>query len=232
MRLLAALLLGCWPALVIVTVQADGVGEANYDYVSPPAYLSSSNSFPTSAQGTILFQHGVSPISNITTSDAQAGIDFDPGAIPPMPGQTGVKVSVFPVVHFPRLRVKGALLNGNVYGFRVTYIPSNQPVIRLKARALVTLVYPRTPIGVLGLTGNKWKTLCPFSTVIHTGSTVSCYERSIAPEVAILRSVIAPPPAPSYYVEAAFAVILAIIVFSSIPYIIWRNFIRRPPKPR
>lgn len=232
LRVAVALLLGCLPALTIVTARADGVGEMNYNYVDPPAYLASSNTPPTGAEGIIPFRHGVSAIGNVTTSDTQAGIDFDPGAIPPESGQTGARVSVFAVAHFPPLVVKGALLDGNAYGFRVTYIPSGQPVTHLQARALVTLVYPRTPIGFLRLAGNKWKTLCPFNTVIHTSSTVSCYERSIAPEVAVLRGVKAPPRAFSYYVSAVIAVFLFATVLTMIPYIIWKNFIRRPAGTR
>lgn len=220
---------GCLWALALATAFADGVGEQNYNYVHPPTYLKTSNTQPSGGSGTILFQHGQSMTGNVTTGDTQVGINFDSGAFPPVSGQTGVRVDILPLAKYPRLPAK-SILDGNAYAFRALYIPSGRPVTHLQARALVTLVYPRTPVAFLGLMNGHWHAVCPFTRALRTAATVSCYERSLAPEIAVLRT---HKPLPSQtgsrIIALALGIMTAFVIVGILSWVIWKNFIRKQP---
>jgi hypothetical protein len=182
LTLIAVFILGA-PA---VSVSADGLSNVPYNYVSPPPFLKTTNLPPRSGASTVDFKNGVSERDLISTLDAQANIDVDPGTFPPLFGQRGVRIAITPLSHYPALPRGSAILDGNVYGFRAWYVPSGKRVTRLNKRALITLEYPHTPSVFIGLKGRHWIPLCNQNTMVTTPATASCYVHSLLPAVTLL----------------------------------------------
>lgn len=224
-------------------VLADGLSTAPYRYVNPPPFLRNSNLPPGFASQTIGLHQ-----SNwfVFTSDAQAALSSSQVAFAHPPAQSGVHITITALHSFPRLpatpiRIPGTntqsplTLDGNVYGFKATYVPSKQPASPTKP-VLITLEYPHTPYEMVALHGSKWQVICSQTTLTLTPSTAACNEKTVAPAAALLyvpvggqglRVTTKPRSGSSFpwlvVIPLAVAAVLAVILAS------WLVFARKKP---
>lgn len=223
-----ALLLG-----LALPVAADGLGPDSYDYLNPPSYLKSTNQQPASADSTINLPIG-SDQNSVQTGDGQAALQLQPGSVPPKPGQTAVRIRIKAVGRYPKppkvfAGFKKLAIQGNVYAFQVTYVPSGQPITRLVKPGNITMFFPNTPDVFLGTNGDTWHQLCSLKNLDRAASFLTCAVHSIPAKVIMLRrSNLSNTVTTSNYIIFIIGVgslVLAILVMGWVAY---RNFIRKP----
>lgn len=172
---------------------ADGLSTAPYRYVNPPQFLKNTN-LPPQATSQVIGLRQPNPF--VFTPDAQAALSSSARLFGHPSGQTGARISIAPLRSFPALpstsiQIPGTnqqsalTLDGNVYGFNATYVPSKRPVVVAKP-LLITLEYPHTPYEMVALQGKTWKVICTQTTLTLTPSTAACNEKAVAPAAALL----------------------------------------------
>lgn len=178
-------LVACLLALMGVSVvSADGVGTPQYRYVHPPKFLRSTNLPPTPG-------FGVKPLSEkgrsiaVYTNDIQASVSFDHGAFGFPKGQRDISISIKPLAHYKALPPGPLSLDGNVYGFTYSYLPSGAHPARSAKPVLIAMEAPHTPMQMLGFLGGRWRVLCSQRALLITVSAADCYARRLAPQVAL-----------------------------------------------
>jgi hypothetical protein len=136
-----------------------------YRWVSPPPALASGNKPPAGGRFTVALTDKGSEARVLFTSDLQATLILEAGAIAPSPGQSAVKVSIEPLdPHRLGPPPRGVTIVGNAYAIRAVYSPSGLEVVKLAGPARVALVYPATA-GLYhhrmlqSSTGSRWRTL-------------------------------------------------------------------------
>jgi hypothetical protein len=220
-------------------VAADGVGPGSYDYLNPPADLKAFNTAPTPGSGTINLLPTGSDSGLVGTQDGQAALQLSPGSVPPSPGQTGVKIEITPVGKYPKPpKSLGGFnklgIQGNVYDFKATYIPSGKPITHLAKPALMTLIFPNTPDVLLGTFGKSWFPLCSLKHLDRSASSLSCNVRVVPNKVIMLRSANTPLPSQVnaanllIFIFGVSSIFIALIVMAWVAY---RNFIRKKQPP-
>jgi hypothetical protein len=123
-----------------------GAANQPYRWVNPPPTLAASNIKPSEGVFTLqLGPHGDLGMV-LVTSDNQATIVVDDGAIGPHPGDRSVKFLVVPLdpSTFAPPPGKGVVSFGNVYRLSATYEPSVMPVAKLAKPIDVILAHPVT----------------------------------------------------------------------------------------
>ena len=123
----------------------DGLGPANYRWVTPPPELETTNQAPSAGRFTLpLTAQGVGT-QVVFTSDSQATVVIDEGSIGPAPGAASVELRIDPVDP-AELGAPGDGLEpfGNAYQVSATYRPGRTPVPGLDRPLQAILVYPAT----------------------------------------------------------------------------------------
>jgi hypothetical protein len=114
-----------------------------YRWVNPPPDLAASNKPPATARFTLELTPEGSRLGAFSTSDGQINLVLSEGAVPPLPGQTGVEVAVDPVDPATLEPVPSELVSaGNAYRIQASYRPSGRRVETLGGQSSVGLVYP------------------------------------------------------------------------------------------
>jgi hypothetical protein len=124
--------------------------------------------------------------------------------------------------------------DGNVYGFKATYVPSKRPATPTKP-LLITLEYPHTPYEMVALHGGRWQVICSQRTLTLTPSTAACDERTVSPAAALLYvpvggkglKVIAKPAKKTFPWLVVIPIALAIILL--VVLLVWMLASRRKP---
>ena len=122
-----------------------------YHWVKPPPELAAGNRPPAAARAVVRLGASGSQVSAISTSDGQASLVLEAGAIPPSTGASEVVVSIDPIDPATLAPAPpGLMFAGNAYRIRFAYRPSNAPA-RLSGRATAALVFPllSIPVGSL-----------------------------------------------------------------------------------
>jgi len=139
-----------------------------YRWVQPPPALAAGNRKPASLRATIDLNPQTGSEANVwTTSDAQASLGLDTGAIPPVPGQTSVKLVISPLAPGRSLTLPAGLaLVGNVYRISLTYGPSAKEIAKFAKSGVLVLAYPAPPnaasyghVMMKSSDGTTWTTL-------------------------------------------------------------------------
>jgi hypothetical protein len=123
----------------------DGLGPANYRWVTPPPELETTNQAPSAGRFNLeLTAQGVGT-EVVFTSDSQVTVVIDEGSIGPTPNARSVELRVEPVDPAD-LGAPGEGLEpfGNAYRLSASYTPSRDPVQGLDRPLQVILVYPAT----------------------------------------------------------------------------------------
>ena len=123
----------------------DGLGPANYRWVTPPPELESTNQAPSAGRFRLpLTAQGVGT-QVVFTSDSQVTVVIDEGSIGAAPGSASVEMRVDPVDP-AELGAPGDGLEpfGNAYELSASYRPSKDPVGGLDRPLQVILLYPAT----------------------------------------------------------------------------------------
>lgn len=212
--------------------RAGGVGEPDYNYVHPPAYLRASNAAPAHASGTIRFHHGISAATTISTADGQAGLRFPAGAAPGQPGARGVRVAIDPVARYPTLPLsaapyQGLRLDGNAYAFHASYLPAGSPVTQRTGPIDLLLLFPHTPTALLYYSGHAWRQLCSLRTLKGSANKLTCRIHAIPAEVAMLYNSGSQRPLDfSRVIAFVMGVLILAISLVVMGVLIYRNFVR------
>jgi len=226
-----ALALFCGLAL---PVAADGIGPDSYDYLNPPSYLKSSNTQPASADDTVKLLPGGSDAGMVETGDAQAALQLQRGSVPPSPGQTAVRIVIKAVGKYPKPPASfggfsNLAIQGNVYSFRVSYVPSGRPITRLAKPAQMTLLFPNTPDVLLGANDGTWHPICSLKNLDRAANSLTCPVSTIPAETVMLRRTNLSNTVTTgnviIFILGAGSILLAFIVMGWVAY---RNFIRKP----
>jgi hypothetical protein len=142
-------------------------GPVQYNWVSPPPSLASTNQPPQSGSTDITVEASGSGGLSLATGDAQASIVAPQGTFAAKDGQTAVHVSIAPL---DPAKVgptpNGLAFDGNAYTFTATYVPSGDPAPMTK-RASILLRYPIHATQILRWTGTGWAAL---KTTVVTGT--------------------------------------------------------------
>jgi len=135
---------------------------APYHWVTPPSDLRNSNQPPTSGQGTIAVQDGVSQAGHVFTTDQQAAVTFPSQSFAAPPNGASVALEIKAVTSFPDL--VGILPAGNVYLVSAS--------ARLISPIVVTLRYgsqqqrPPSQIFAADSPTSAWKSLSSISSPV------------------------------------------------------------------
>jgi len=135
---------------------------APYHWVTPPFDVRSSNQPPTSGEGTIAAQNGVSEAGHVFTTDQQAAVTFPSQSFATPPNGASVALEIKPVTSFPDL--VGILPAGNVYLVSTS--------TRLISPIVVTLRYgsqqqgPPSQIFAADGPTSRWKSLGSISSSV------------------------------------------------------------------
>ena len=120
---------------------ADGIAiPAPYHWVSPPPDQAAGNQAPASGSATVSFTDGTSDPASVFADDGQVTLSLPRGALAPVGGQTGVRITITPVRPQPAAP-HGYLADGNAYSVTATYVGSGQPAAFLMS-ALLDMRYP------------------------------------------------------------------------------------------
>lgn len=154
-------LIGVYLGAVLLTSRALPVriiydGQApptQYNWVTPPPYLASTNARPSSGAATVPV--GLQP-SSVTTEDGQAIVIFPEGVIAFRTGEVSANVTITPldpttVAPAPQ----GRRFDGNAYRIEARYAGSRQP-IELRGAATVILRFPIVATTLLRLADAQW----------------------------------------------------------------------------
>jgi hypothetical protein len=137
----------------------DGVGNTNpYRWVRPPWYVGSANVKPERSHTDITFENGASPLTGVTSQDAQLVLNLPAGALASRPGDTGVRAEIKPLDPKKLGRTPGKLRpDGNAYKLEMTYEPSRAPLSMTTAPGNIVLIVP-TPADTILYSGdgNEW----------------------------------------------------------------------------
>jgi hypothetical protein len=239
-----ARLSGAAAALVLMLgmalpVAADGITPQDYNFLNPPAYLKATNQAPTSGSGTVKLLSTGSDSDLVGTQDGQASLQLSLGSVPPSPGQTGVKIVITPVGKYPKPpktfgKLKKLGIQGNVYAFSATYVPSGRPITHLAKPALMTLLFPNTPDLLLGTFGKSWFSLCSLKNLDRSANSLSCNVRVVPNKIIMLRSANTPLPSQVnasnliIFILGVGSIFLALVVMAWVAY---RNFVRKKKPP-
>ena len=127
-----------------------------YRWVSPPADLAAANKPPASTRFTVELAAGGSRLGAFSTSDGQINLVLSEGAVPALPGQTGVEVTVEPVDPATLGPVPAGLVSaGNAYRIQASYQPSGGAVDALGGQSSVGMVYPLLATAVADPGGHQ-----------------------------------------------------------------------------
>jgi hypothetical protein len=121
-----------------------------YRWVKPPPALAANNKPPASLRFEVKLGASGSQLGAFATSDGQVNLVLAEGAVPAMPGQSAVAVSIEPVDPATLGPVPAELVvAGNAYRIQAAYRPSGARVEALGGRSSVGLVYPllATPVA-------------------------------------------------------------------------------------
>jgi hypothetical protein len=224
------------PALLLgmtLPAIADGLGPDSYNFLNPPSYLKSTNQQPATGDDTVKLLPTGSESKAVETGDAQASLQLQTGSVPPSPGQTAVRVRIKAVGNYPKPPAifsgfKKLAIQGNVYQFTVTYVPSGKPITRLAKPAQMTLLFPNTPDVLLGTNGGAWHQLCSLKNLDRAANSLTCAVTSIPAKVIMLRrSNLSNTVTTSnliIFILGAGSIGVAILVMIWVAY---RNFVRR-----
>jgi hypothetical protein len=118
-----------------------------YRWVKPQPALAAGNKKPASLRATVALNPQTGSEANVwTTADAQASLGLDTGAIPPLPGQASVKLTIAPLAPRQSLTLPaGMSLVGNVYRVAMTYQPSGKDIAKFAKPGVLVLAYPAPP---------------------------------------------------------------------------------------
>jgi hypothetical protein len=106
----------------------EGIGPAPpYQWVDPPPEFASGNVKPHAAVREVALTATGSPLTSLSSGDAQVVVNIPDGAVPPRPGDTAVAVTFEPLApkQFAAPPV-GLRADGNVYRVTFAYKPSGQ----------------------------------------------------------------------------------------------------------
>ncbi len=152
-----------------------------YRWVKPPPELSSGNRPPSGATSTVPLGPAGSSVTAISTSDGQANLVMEAGAIAPAAGQRSGHVAM-----------SGLVLAGNAYRVRFSYQPSGRPVKTPAGRSTVSLIYPVLPIPVSS----------PFDYAILSSTDGRAWARQSSTATPGSHQVSSTLPAPGYVIAA------------------------------
>lgn len=224
-----ALLLG-----MAMPVVADGLGPDSYDYLSPPDYLKSTNNQPATADNMISLTSSGSQLGTVATGDAQAGLQLQAGSVPASPGQTAVRIRIKAVGTYPKAPkrfggFKKLGIEGNVYQFLVTYVPSGQRITHLAKPAIMTLYFPNTPDLLLGTDGSTWHELCSLKHLDRAANSLTCSVNSVPTKIIMLRRTnLSTTITPANAIILILGVGSIVLAFGVMGWVAYRNFIRKP----
>ena len=130
----------------------DGLAPpAQYNWVSPPPALASSNQPPASGSADVPLGPAGSQAGVFPTKDFQAELVLATGAIPPHGSDVSVRLALTPSAPAAGGALpSGLTIAGNVYLVAATYQPSGLPVKRLSEPAQLRLAYPLLFSGLIG----------------------------------------------------------------------------------
>ncbi len=164
-----------------------------YRWVKPPPELSSGNRPPSGATSTVPLGPAGSSVTAISTSDGQANLVMEAGAIAPAAGQRSVHVAIQPVDPATLAAPpSGLVLAGNAYRVRFSYQPSGRPVKTPAGRSTVSLIYPVLPIPVSS----------PFDYAILSSTDGRAWARQSSTATPGSHQVSSTLPAPGYVIAA------------------------------
>jgi hypothetical protein len=145
----------------------DGIAPPTaYRWVTPPPELAGTNQPPETASASVPLDANGNSTKVITSGDAQVTLILPKGAIAPLPGQTGVDVTIEPIDP-AKLGPPPADLEvaGNAYLVSGTYQPSGDALTGLVVPAELVLVYPVLPNDhgghtlIVSAKGKRWDTV-------------------------------------------------------------------------
>lgn len=175
-----------------------------YRWVSPPPDVQD-NQQPEPGSGTLAMTETGSEGKSITTPDGQASVIFPREAVTPVPGATGVEVTITP--RAAPAPPSGLSIDGNVYEVSAVLSGPEVPVT-LARPATVVLRFPARATVLLRRDGASWMQL---ETTVSQGSLqVFGDTRKLGTFAAASRPVAAPSSFPwPAYVAAGGALTLA-----------------------
>jgi hypothetical protein len=127
-----------------------------YRWVNPPADLAAGNKAPASTRFTVPLTADGSQLGAFSTSDGQVNLVLSEGAVPALPGQTGVEVAVDPVDPATLGSVPSGLVSaGNAYRIQASYRPSGRKVEAIGGQSSIGMVYPLLATAVADAGGHQ-----------------------------------------------------------------------------
>jgi hypothetical protein len=142
----------------------EGIGPAPpYQWVDPPSEFASGNVKPHAVEREVALGPVGSPLTSLSSGDAQLVVNIPDGAMPPRPGDTAVVARFEPLA--PKqyaLPPVGLRADGNVYRVSFTYKPSGQAVEAVPPGKEGSLVMGLPEPGVALLysaDGKRWEKL-------------------------------------------------------------------------
>ena len=134
----------------------DGLGPPPpYQWVHPPPDRVRDNKPPSAGSGTIPFTaSGVA--GSVTTPDGQAQVLLENNALPRLPGQSSVSITMVPkdAASYGPPPSGGYRYDSNAYDIAAFYEPSNRPVVSITA--VVVLTYATSADRVIQQAGSQW----------------------------------------------------------------------------
>jgi hypothetical protein len=122
-----------------------------YNWVSPPPALASSNKAPASGRADVPLGPSGSQAGVFPTTDFQVQLVLATGAIPRHGSDDSVRLALTPSAPSSDEQLpSGLTIAGNVYLVSATYQPSGLPVTRLGKLAQLRLAYPLLFQGLIG----------------------------------------------------------------------------------